>query len=409
MIRALIGIIFVLVVAGSCRTPLDPVEPPAQPVEQWSEPQWETVPRSLAYDQLPGWDTADLEPGVQALRQSCDKIVSKNPNEFLSKRQLWGGRVSEWIPACGALSVVGDQGSARAVLQALFTPIRVNPEGGNSRFTGYFEPTFQARLSPEGRFTDAVLPRPTDLVVRNGRVLQRRSDGSVSAYPKRAEIARRADRGFAYMRPEDLFFLQIQGSGRLLLPDGRTIRAVYAANNGHTFVSTANWLMRKGWITRSQASMAGIKAWMASTSEERLRAAMNANPRYIFFAQKPEGDPSLGPDGSQGVPLTPLGSIAVDPGFHPLGAPFFVKTSAPGLGGEWSSLVVAQDTGNAIKGAVRADIYFGTGDGAGQRADTMNAPGEMWILLPRQVANRLSTASNAGHDQIDAGEILSLP
>jgi membrane-bound lytic murein transglycosylase A len=135
--------------------------------------------------------------------------------------------------------------------------------------------------------------------------------------------------------------------------------------------------------------MTGIKTWMARASDSRMREAMNANPRFIFFRLEEEGDPALGPRGSMGVPLTPLGSVAVDLSYHAEGVPLFVQTTAPGLGGDWSGLLVAQDTGNAIRGPVRGDIYFGTGPDAGSRADTMNAPGRLWVLLPRPLARRL--------------------
>ena len=135
--------------------------------------------------------------------------------------------------------------------------------------------------------------------------------------------------------------------------------------------------------------MRGIRAWMDRTTPERARQAMNANPRFVFFTLEPEGDPRLGPKGSFGVPLTPLGSMAVDLDIHAGGVPMFVQTTAPGLGGEWSGLLVSQDTGGAIKGSVRGDLYFGTGDRAGAAADTVNAPGRLWVLLPTAVAERL--------------------
>lgn len=135
--------------------------------------------------------------------------------------------------------------------------------------------------------------------------------------------------------------------------------------------------------------MAGIRAWMDRTTPDRMREAMNANPRFVFFQIQPEGDPSMGPNGSLGVPLTPLGSMAVDLNYHAGGVPMFVQTTAPGLGGEWSGMLVSQDTGGAIKGPVRGDIYFGTGPDAGARADTVNTDGRLWVLLPRVLAERI--------------------
>ena len=136
--------------------------------------------------------------------------------------------------------------------------------------------------------------------------------------------------------------------------------------------------------------MAGIKAWMARASERQVRTAMNANPRFVFFTIEPIEDPALGPKGSYEVPLTPLGSMAVDLRYHVAGLPMFVQTTAPGLGGTWSGLVVAQDTGGAITGPVRGDLFFGTGPAAGAAADTVNAPGRLWVFLPRGLAERLN-------------------
>ena len=203
----------------------------------------------------------------------------------------------------------------------------------------------------------------------------------------------------AYAHPADVFFMQIQGSGRLKFPDGHTVRAAYAAHNGHPFKSTANWLMETGRITAGEASMQGIRAWMDRAGPVETRLAMNHNPRFVFFRALPEGDPALGPEGAQSVPLTPLASMAVDTDIHPLGVPMYVQTEAPGLGGSWAGLLIAQDTGGAIKGPVRGDLYFGTGQQAGERAGTMNAPGRLWVFLPQAVAARLirETADTPGY------------
>ncbi len=387
-----------LALSGCVSTPRQPV--PSQPVQvQPPDPVdqslWQSLPRPVAYDSLPGWQTADLAPGLSALTRSCAVFSARSPQSLVSTRAPWAGRHDDWAPACAALDVIADAQSARAVMQALFTPVEIAAPDGQSRFTGYFEPTYQARLVPEAPYTEPVPGRPADLVTSAGNVYQMLPDGTRRAYPSRAEITRAGVRPLAYAHPGDVFFLQIQGSGRLILPDGRTLRAVYAANNGQPFRSTANWLMERGWISRGEASMRGIRAWMDRTTPQRAREAMNANPRFVFFDIEPEGDPRLGPKGSFGVPLTPLGSMAVDLDFHAGGVPMFVQTTAPALGGTWSGLVVSQDTGGAIKRAVRGDLYFGTGDAAGARADTVNAPGRMWVLLPRAVAERIRMSNAA--------------
>lgn len=381
-----------LLVLSGCETS-PPRQTAPQPVLQ-RQPDippeaWNQIPEPVAFDALPNWQTADLAPGLAALRRSCEVFNSRGAQSYLSTNAPWAGRVDDWLPACAALDVIADQNSARAVMQALFVPVEIVSPTGDTRFTGYFEPTYEARLRPEPPFTEPIPGRPGDLVSTSGKVYQTLPNGTRREYPIRAEITRQGVRALAYAHPADVFFLQIQGSGRLLLPDGRTLRAVYAANNGQPFRSTANWLLERGWITRGEASMQGIRAWMDRTSPARAREAMNANPRFVFFDLEPEGDPRLGPKGSFAVPLTPLGSMAVDLQYHAGGVPMFVQTQAPGLGGDWSGMVVAQDTGGAIKGPVRGDLYFGTGPQAGASADTVNAPGRLWVLLPRAVAERI--------------------
>lgn len=397
----IIGLLSVALLALSgCETTPPPQPKPRQPVAVDAPPEidpsaWTITPKPVGFDVLPGWQTADLGPGLSALRRSCVVFARRVPQAPLSQSATWVGTADDWTPACAALDVIGDAQSARAVLQALFTPVEIASEDGSSRFTGYFEPTYQARMSPEPPFTEPIPGRPDDLISEGARVYQALPNGARRAYPARAEITNSGVRPLAYAHPADVFFLQIQGSGRLILPDGRTLRAVYAANNGQPFRSTANWLMQRGWISRSQASMQGIRAWMDGTTPDRMRQAMNANPRFVFFNLEPQGDPQLGPKGSLGVPLTPLGSMAVDTSIHAGGVPMFVQTDAPGLSGRWSGLLVAQDTGGAIKGPVRGDLYFGTGPQAGAAADTVNAPGRLWVLLPRAVAARIRTHNSA--------------
>lgn len=341
------------------------------------------------FDHLPGWETSPILPALEAFGRSCIRFAKKSAEDPLSKKAWWAGTAADWMPACAALDVVQDEHSARVVIQSLFVPIEIQSQTGESRFTGYFEPTYQARRRPVHPYTEPVPALPKDLVPSGASPKQRLSNGNTRPYPSRAEITRNGVSAIAYAHPSDVFFMQIQGSGRLQFPDGTTLRAAYAAHNGHPFKSTANWLMNGGHISRGEASMQGIRAWMDRAKPSDVRRAMNYNPRFVFFNAQPEGDAALGPKGAQSVPLTPLGSVAVDTSIHPLGMPMFVQTTAPGLGGEWSGLLIAQDTGGAIKGAVRGDIYFGTGTEAGDRAGTMNAPGRMWALVPRRVAERL--------------------
>lgn len=376
-----------LLLLAACQThqpaPIYTPEPGGQ------TPHLPPISGAATWNELPGWASADLAPGLEAFLRTCDRFTRRAFDAPLSKSAPWAGTAGDWQPVCGALEGQHDPVRARPLIEALFTPIEIIDREGKDKFTGYFEPTYEARRTPQGVFTEPVMAIPSDFVANGDAPLQRLADGTTRPYPPRSEITSRGGSAIAYAHPSDVFFLQVQGSGRLTFPDGTTMRAGYAAHNGQPFKSVANWLIDTGRITRGEASMQGIRAWMDRSSAAEVREAMNVNPRFVFFQALPEGDPALGPNGAHNVPLTPLGSVAVDPEYHALGVPMFVETTAPGLGGNWSGMLVAQDTGGAIKGPVRGDIYFGTGTDAGNRAGTMNAKGRLWVLLPRVVVERM--------------------
>lgn len=385
---------FVLAACQSAPRPVPPSPPVSPPPERpAAEPEIITPPPAMtpvSYHALPGWHAASLTAPLEAFRRTCDRFSHRAWDAPLSRSAPWAGSAQDWAPACASLSTPLDDAAARRIFETLFVPVEIVDPAGKPRFTGYFEPMYEARRSPEPGFTEPVFAMPSDFVANGDAPLQRLANGSTRPYPPRAEITSNVSAPvIAWAHPSDVFFLQVQGSGRLVFPDGQKMRAAYAAHNGQPFRSVANWLIETGRITRGEGSMQGIRAWMDRSSADEVRRAMNVNPRFVFFRSLPEGDPELGPSGAHNVPLTPFGSMAVDPGFHALGMPMFVQTTAPGLGGAWSGLLIAQDTGGAIKGPVRGDIYFGTGYDAGQRAGTMNAPGRLWVLLPRKVGERL--------------------
>jgi membrane-bound lytic murein transglycosylase A len=180
--------------------------------------------------------------------------------------------------------------------------------------------------------------------------------------------------------PIDFFFLQIQGSGQVRLPDGSRVRLNYADQNGHPYRSIGKWLIDQGELKTGEASMQGIKNWVRANPKRRAEL-LNANPSVVFFRELPvEGS---GPPGALAVPLTPERSIAVDPRHIPLGAPVWLATTRPNSDQPLVRLMLAQDTGGAIRGPVRADFYWGTGDEAGALAGRMRQQGRMWVLLPR--------------------------
>jgi membrane-bound lytic murein transglycosylase A len=407
--KARIGLLIGL---GACVSAPPPVSGPPESVQTEPAPASDTsladadaqqapapYPRPVPYNTLPGWDQADLMPAATAFARTCALWANRAADAPVSRRVGYAGTVGEWAGACAALETISDSSSARLVFEALFTPLEILPGDRTPKFTGYFEPQFTARRTPQYPYTQPVPGVPADLVQVDrselggepGRKVpaQRRPNGELRPYPPRAEIALDTRNVLGYAHPADVFFLQIQGSGRLVFEDGKVLRAAYAAHNGQPFGSTANYLLERGEITRGEASMQGIRAWMDRVPREKAQEAMNFNPRFVFFRPVPVGDPSLGPVGAHTVPLTPLGSMAIDPSVNALGVPFFITTTSPGLGGDWSGLLIGQDTGGAIKGRVRGDIYFGTGDDAGRRAGTQNAEGRMWAFLPRAVADRL--------------------
>lgn len=376
-----------------------PTIPPAEIAPEDQIPAPRPFPRRVPFENLPGWDEADLLPAAEAFARTCRLWSNRAYDAPVSRRVDYAGTVGEWAASCAALETVEDTASARLVFEALFTPLEILPGDRTPKFTGYFEPQFAARRTPQYPYTQPVPGVPSDLVHVDrselggapGRKVpaQRLPNGRLVPYPPRAEIALSTENVLGYAHPADVFFLQIQGSGRLVFEDGSVLRAAYAAHNGQRFGSTANYLLDNGKITRGEASMQGIRAWMDRVSREEAQAAMNFNPRFVFFHPVEIGDPGLGPVGAHTVPLTPLGSMAIDPSLNALGVPFFVNTTSPGLGGDWAGLLIGQDTGGAIKGRVRGDIYFGTGDEAGRRAGTQNAEGRMWAFLPSAIAARL--------------------
>jgi membrane-bound lytic murein transglycosylase A len=287
---------------------------------------------------------------------------------------------------------------ARAFFEAFFTVYAVSGPG-DARLTAYYEPVIEARRSPDGLFSEPLLARPDDMIrvdlaafaealdnealrgaprALTGRVV----DDEVVPYPQRRDITADHERAFAWAHPVDVYNLQIQGSGRLAFPDGTEVRAAFAAQNGYRWRSALGVLRDSGAL--ENATWAGFRAWSDANGLEATRAALNADPSYVFFAEEPITDPSAGPRGAAGVPLTGMGSIAVDPAYHPYGAVVFVEGSYDGA--PFRRLLVALDTGGAIRrGPLRGDVFFGSGAAAGEAAERMNAPARWWTLLPRGV------------------------
>jgi membrane-bound lytic murein transglycosylase A len=295
----------------------------------------------------------------------------------------------------------GDADFVRGFVEQHLTPYRVVRMTGRKRdtsglVTGYYEPLLRGSRERVEPFTTPLYRRPDDLLIVDlaalypelkGKRVRGRLDGNkVVPFHSRAQTREAPGlRGheIAWIDdPLDAFLLEVQGSGRVRLPDGETIRLQYADQNGQPYRSIGRYLVDQGVMKLEDVNMPAIRAWLAA-NPSRLREVLDSNPSVVFFAEGPLEDPSVGPKGALGVPLTAGRSIAVDPGVVPLGAPVFLSTSYPATDLPLQRLVVAQDTGGAIRGPVRADLFFGFGSEAGAQAGMMKQDGQMWILWPK--------------------------
>jgi membrane-bound lytic murein transglycosylase A len=291
-----------------------------------------------------------------------------------------------------------DDGDARSFLEANFRP---EPIAGDGLLTAYFSPEYEARAAPEPPFTAPVGWRPSamDVLIAgalaaepaptadpgpNGPPLDTSQD-TIDLAPGRAAIeALPAGDAPAWMRPEDLFFMQIQGSGVLVMPDGRRMKAVFAGSNGKPFVGLARVMRQAGLIDDAHSSGDAIRAWLAAHRGPEADAVMDQNPRYVFFRLKP--DDGLQPAGAAGIPLPPGRALAMDASRHGFGELYWVDADAPALSGAFPSyrrVAAALDVGGAIRGEVRADLYMGVGDAAGREAGRVRHVLRLYRLRPR--------------------------
>lgn len=358
-----------------------PVEPPAKPAQQ-STPVETLKPVSFA--DLPGWQQDDLRQAWPAFQASCQALVKK----------------PDWKEPCEVARDVNpaDPKAIRVFLESFFTPHRVANADGSEQgmVTGYYEPMLRGARKRGGPYQTPLHGVPEDLLVidlssvypelKNMRLRGKVVGRKVVPYLSRDDMEKAnslAGKELLWVDdPVEAFFLQVQGSGRVQLMDTReTVRLAYADQNGHPYKSIGRYLIDKGEMSLSQASAQSIKAWVAANPARR-QEVLNANPSYVFFREEKLPDPRVGPKGALGVPLTSERSIAVDPQFIPLGAPVFLATTQPNSEGPLQRLMLAQDTGGAIRGAVRADFFWGFGAAAGENAGKMKQAGRMWVLLP---------------------------
>jgi peptidoglycan lytic transglycosylase A len=387
---SLFGLGLVLSV-GACATaptrPAAPVRPPA--------PQG-MVLRAVRFADLPNWRSADLAPALTAFRRQCGKWAAMTPDQPIASSAQYGGPVGQWLAACSAAQSVAP-GGERDFFEANFEPASVNFAGGEARLTGYYEPVITASRTPAPGLTEPLLRKPSDMVTVDlgafalaydddtlrgaPRALTGQLQGNrVEPYPKREQIVPYQGQIIGYADPADVYNLQVQGSGRLGFIDGTQSRAAYAAQNGYKWKSAIGALQQTGQLPNP--SWANFHAWL-DANPGSAKATLNADPSYVFFTEEAIADPTAGPRGAAGVYLTPNGSIAIDPVYHPYGALLFVDGVYDGYA--FDRLLVAQDTGGAIKrGPLRGDVFFGSGNDAGRAAERMNSsPARFWTLLPK--------------------------
>lgn len=400
-----------------------PTPDPEPPPPEVAGPPAPPLLRPVSFEALPGWVSDGHAEVLPALQASCAAVRPMRPDAVLGgqgEAASRAGAPTAWTAICRELRILErrlprpprpGRGRAherrvaawlaerhlavRGFLEQHFEPFAA----GTGIMTGYYEPVLRGSPVADQTFRTPLFARPPELIEQplNGNPLRRRYgmmvDGRIESFFDRAaiETGALAGRGLELVwvdDPADAFFLHIQGSGRVVMPDGQVLRVGFAGHNGRGYVSIGRLLIERGEIPREQMSMQAIRAWLAAAGHDRATELLRGNPSYVFF-RKVEGlSLDQGPIGALGVPLTPQRSVAVDRAFIPLGVPMFVTVRDPTARRDTppaGRLVVAQDTGGAIRGPARTDFFWGWGPEAGDRAGRMRDEAEVFVLLPRAI------------------------
>lgn len=340
----------------------------------------------VQWTDLTGWAEDDLRPAWQAFLQSCTA---------LKKQATWQG-----VCTAAALVQADNAATIRHFFEQHLAPYQViNNDGSkNGLVTGYYEPLLHGSRKPSARYRYPLYAAPDELLIidmgdlypelKDLRLRGRLDGKRIVPYYSRAEIMNNPAllKGHELLWVEDeveLFFLQIQGSGRIQLDTGEIVKIGFADQNGYPYNSIGRILVEQGELPLEKASMQGIKQW-GQENPQKLKPLLQKNARFVFFRELP-GDLS-GPIGAMGVPLTAGRSVAIDPRSIPQGAPVFLATTWPNSDKPLNRLMVAQDTGSAIKGGIRVDFFWGFGPEAGNHAGKMKQQGRMWVLMPKGYA-----------------------
>jgi membrane-bound lytic murein transglycosylase A len=372
-----LGVLFGLALS-SCVPPgsVSRLPPPPWTVPQGAGPAF----TAIRYDQMPGWESDHAGDALLTFLASCAQMRT-NPAQALGgsgEAAALGGTAAQWTAVCAAAEVVpaNDDAAARKFFEANLQPYGVSADGSAAGlFTAYYEPEVAGSRIPDATYKYPLYRRPPGLVP--GAVLPTRADIERGALRgKRLELLWLAD-------PVDVFFLQVQGAGRVRLPDGHIVRVTYDGQNGQPYVPIGRVLVDWHEMTLDRVSMQSIRGWLAA-HPDRATELMDQNTSYVFFRELNGYGADMGPPGTLGAPLTPMRSIAVDKAFVPLGAPVWIDTKDSLDGKPIQRLMAAQDLGGAIRGPVRADIFFGWGADAEAHAGKMRQQGTEVVLLPKQ-------------------------
>lgn len=363
---------------------------------------------------LPGYSADRVAEALPALMRSCARMTPRNDRGLDSHDRYGTG--NDWKPFCTVLGTLppGDDAALRRLVESELQPVAVigdgKPEG---LFTGYYEPLVRGSRQKRGAYTTPLYRQPPDLVqvdlgefrdnLKGQRIAGRVRDGRLRPYEDRGQIdaGALANRNLELVwldDASDAFFLQVQGSGLVQLETGQKLRVGFAAQNGHPYVAIGRVMIERGTLTREDVSMQAIRGWLRA-NPDAAPELLRQNPSYVFFRELPAPKDDLdGPPGAQGVALVPGRSLAVDRSHFALGLPLWVAATRPAENGTadaipFQRLMVAQDTGGAIRGAVRGDVFWGAGAEAENIAGRMKHSGRAWLLLPKAVAAKLAATS----------------
>jgi membrane-bound lytic murein transglycosylase A len=357
------------------------------PVTTITQPDYALL-RPAQWEDIDGFTEDNISAAWPAWLQSCSTLKNKTQ-----------GDQQPWQAACNVASTLNkpNRQAVQAYFMQYFNVYSTTNADGSSvgLITGYYEPLLKGSRSKSSQYPFPLYKQPADLItvdlgetypeLKNKRIRGKLNGNKLVPYPTRAEIETTpsplAGNELVWINDiVDGFFLQVQGSGLVQFENGENMHVGYADQNGQTYNSIGRVLIERGELNKDQAGMQGIKDW-ARDNPQKLRELLNANPSYVFFRELPAG--LTGPLGALGVPLTAERSAAVDPRYVPLGAPIFLSTTQPNTNKPLKKLMLAQDTGGAIKGGVRADYFWGAGESAGKQAGSMKQKGRIWVLLPK--------------------------